>query len=146
MRYLLVLKKHLQKELKNLEKTIRETKIARDNSPSAMESASDESRSRLEGAVSMFQRMKKEKEDLLGIIPVKSIVGKNISVWSFAEIELSDKRMSIAIVPDGLGGIKVEEFQYVSDNTPLGKALIGKSRGDNFSFNDSTGTVISVNE
>jgi len=146
MHHLLVLKKHLQKEMKNLERTLKETKVARDNSPSAMESASDMSRSRLEGTVTMLEHMKREKESLLNAVPKKNIDSEKIKQWSVAEIELSNNKMKVVVVPEGLGGLKISEFQYISDNTLLGAVLIGKKRGDNFSFNDLIGVVVSVNE
>lgn len=145
MRHLLVLKKHLQKELNNLERTLKETKIARDNSPSAMESSSDMSRSKHEGAVLMLEQMKKEKERFLSKIPTNNIDSKTIEIWSFTEINFSDNKMKVVIVPEGLGGIKISGLQYVSDCTPLGTVLIGKKRGESFSFNNLVGMVVSVN-
>ncbi len=125
-----------------MERTLRKARIARDNSPSAMESASDVSRSRLEATVVALEQMKKEKEGFLSRIPIRGVDSEDIKLWSFAEIELSGNKMKIVVVPEGLGGIEISGFRYVSCNTPFGVALVGKKRGDNFSYNGLMGVIV----
>lgn len=144
MNHLEILKKQLLKELKNNKKTLASTRIARDNSPTAMESRSDESRTRLESEVAMHELRLLQLNDFIDSIP-KNIKGtEKINLWSLVKIDLPNGGLQVAIVPEGLGGTKVKEIQYISDKTPIGSALIGKKVGEEFTFNDTKGRVISI--
>lgn len=144
MNYLINLKEHLINEIKKTEKVLAATRVARDNSPTAMESHSDTSRSRLESEVTMHELRLKELKDTIDIIPEKSDCAEEIGLWCYAKVQLPSNVLEVVIVPEGLGGTKVGEMQCVSDKTPIGSALIGKKQGEKFSFNGTSGKILSI--
>jgi len=144
MNYLLNLKKHLINEVNKTEKVLATTRVARDNSPTAMESHSDTSRSKLESEVTMHELRLKELKDTIDSIPEKSECTERIGLWCYAKVQLPSNNLEILVVPEGLGGTKVGEIRCISDKTPIGSVLVGKKQGDEFSFNGTAGRVLSI--
>lgn len=144
MNYLDALRGQFIKELKRTERALALTRAARDNAPTAMESKSDESRSRLEGEVAMHELRIKELEEKISLLPGDRKKTEEIDLWSYAEVKLPFDVLHLVIVVEGLGGTKFEEIQCISDKTPIGSALMGKKQGDKFSFNGTRGEVLLV--
>ena len=144
MNYLINLKAHLINEIKKTEKVLAATRVTRDNSPTAMESHSDTSRSRLESEVTMHELRLKELKDTTGLIPGNSNCAGKIGLWCYAKVQLPSNDLEIIIVPEGLGGTRVGEIQCVSSKTPIGSALMGKKQGEKFSFNGTSGKVLLI--
>ena len=144
MDHLKILKKHLLDELKKTEDVLASTKISRNNSPSAMESHSDETRSRLEGVITMLEHKVKEINGFIKSIPTEKQTSTVIQLWSSADVELPDGKLKIFIVPEGLGGKQIEGTKFVSSKTPIGLSLLGKKAGEAFFFNDINGKVLSI--
>jgi len=144
MNHLNALKKHILKELEKTEKTLASSRVARDNAPTAMESKSDESRSRLESEVTMHELRLKELKDTVDSIPEKSNCAGRIGLWCYAKVQLPTDDLEVVIVPEGLGGIKIGEIRCISDKTPIGSALVGKKQGEGFSFNGTAGKVLLI--
>lgn len=144
MDHLKIFKKSLQEELKKTEEILVSTKISRNNSPSAMESHSDETRSRLERVVTMLENKVKEINNYIRSVPTEKQISATIQLWSYTDVELPNGKLKIFIVPEGLGGKQVEGIKFISSKTPIGLALLGKKVGEDFSFNDLNGKVISI--
>lgn len=144
MSHLISLKKYLISELEKTEKILASTRVARDNSPTAMESHSDTSRSKLEGEVTMHELRLKEIKDMIDSIPEKCNRTNGIGLWCYAKVQLPFNVLEIIIVPEKLGGTKIGEVQCVSAKTPIGSALVGKKTGEEFSFNGTTGRILST--
>lgn len=145
MDYLKDLKKHLEQELKKTEKVLAMARISRDNSPTAMESHSDESRSRLEREVTMHELKVKEIQEAIKSVPDTRKGSDKVELWSFVEVELPTNKLRVVVVPESIGGTKFEDIQCISDKTPIGSAMMGKEQGEEFSFNDTKGIVLSIN-
>jgi len=145
MDHLELLNKILLEELIKTEKTLEATKIARDNAPSAMESRSDTSMSRLENEVTMYESRIKELKDFVNFIPREKPKSNKIGLWNLVGIDLPGGKLLISIVPEGMGGKKADDIQFVSNKTPIAVALIGKKDEDEFLFNETSGKIVSVN-
>jgi transcription elongation GreA/GreB family factor len=144
MNHLKILKNYLFQEIEKTDKTLISLRIARANAPSAMESKSDTSRSKLESEVTMHELKLIELKKTLNSIPNDKKITNKIELWSFVGVELPSGKLHLMIVTGGLGGTKIDEMQCVSDKAPMGSALMGKKQGEEFSFNETVGKVISI--
>ncbi len=141
---LISLKKYLTSELRNTEKVLTAVRIAWHSSPTAMESHSDTSRSKLESEFAMHELRLKKLRETFDSIPNKVNCKGKVGLWCFVKAQTPSGLLEIIIVPEGLGGIKVGKVQCVSDKTPMGLALLGKKQGDKFFLSGTRGQVLLV--
>lgn len=145
MTHLKVIKKYIGDTIKILEKALKHAKTARDNAPSAMESHSDETRSRMESQVYMLEVKLKEIKVQLDAVPNEVNKEGKIKLWNLVKISKNGQKELIVIVPNGLGGKKLKNLLLVSEESPYGKNLVNKKIGDTINFNSNQVKVISVN-
>ncbi|MDP1743252.1 MAG: hypothetical protein Q8L51_00525 [Candidatus Amesbacteria bacterium] len=105
----------LESEIVVLNKALETTRIAQREAPSAMESASNTTRSEMERMVTALE------------IDIDSIK-KNIKLMEnympkYHEINNNGKTLKIILVPDGIGGKKIDDVMLVSENAPIAKNL-----------------------
>lgn len=145
MKHLKLIRKYLLGNIENYKKALENAKAARDKAPSAMESASDETRSRMEAQIEMLNDKIGQEQQLLDLIP-KTVKGKKkVKTWDLVKIQRDGNEELVVIVPAGLGGKKVDNFLLVSKDSPYGKEALGKTTGNEFKFNTSTIKVTSIN-
>lgn len=128
------IRKIIDKKISNIKKAILSAKNARDLAPSAMESHSDTTRSEKEKLINALQ----EELDKLDSL------SENISDWKIYEIKLGGEIMSVCMVPDGLGGEKIDDIRLLSFNSPLGKEISGKKVGDKIYVNKFSGVILDI--
>jgi|SRR3989344_9688502 len=136
MDWLTVICEYLEKDKELVLRAIQEAKHARDNAPSAMESGSDTTRSEKERLVFALQsNLVKIDMDIKIVKEAKRPTpNEKIGIWSYVEISSNETTMSLFIVPNGMGGKKINNVQLVSTSSLLGQVLIGKMRNDNLNF------------
>jgi len=144
MNHLKILKNHLLEEIEKINKSLSSARIERDNAPTAMESKSDTSRSRLESEVTMYEHKLIDLKETIGLIPNEKSSNNIIELWSFVCVKFPSGKLQLIVVTEGLGGSKIGEIQCISDRTPMCSALIGKKRGEKFTFKGISGKVLSV--
>ncbi len=102
-------------QIKILEESLSEARIAQRNAPSAMESASNTTRSEMERMVTALEydiaRIKKQMKQL-----------ENFET-KIMEVEVKGKKIKCCLVPAGMGGNKIGDLQMISVDSPLGKKL-----------------------
>ena len=125
------IQKIIDKKLLNIKKAILSAKNARDLAPSAMESHSDTTRSEKEKLINALQEELDKLDSLM----------ENISDLKLYKIKLGEEIMKVCMVPDGLGGEKVDDIRLLSFNSPLGKEISGKKVGDKILFNNLSGII-----
>ena len=116
-------------------------RIARDNAPTAMESKSDTSRSKLESEVAIHELRLKELKEIINSIPNEKQTAGKVDLWSFVEVKLPSANLQLILVTEGLGGTKIGFMQCISDKSPIGSALMGKKEGEEFVFNETSGQL-----
>lgn len=111
-------------------------KATRDSAPSANESHSDTTRSEHEKLVSAL-------DEQIWILDqgMKTLEKSEVSYF---EVDNGGNPMKLVIVPDGLGGKKIDGVMLISATTPLGVALVGKKIGDNLDLNGRKVQVLSA--
>lgn len=144
MNHLKSLNKYLINEIKKTNEILINTRIARNNAPTAMESKSDTSRSKLENDVMIYELRLRELKQIVNLIPLEKKRSLTIDLWSFVEIQMGDKKIKLIIVTEEIGGIKINDIQCVSNKAPLGKILMGKKQTGNFCLNKIYGKILSV--
>jgi len=141
MNHLELLRKEIKSNLKKTQEVLRQTRKDRDDSPSAMESHSDTSRSKLERDATLHELRIKKLKAFLETVPEKTRAAKKVGMWNLVEVEVPTGLMRIVIVPEGLGGIFLDDVRCISDKTSLGAAIVGKKQKDSFEFNSTRGVV-----
>jgi hypothetical protein len=145
MKYLNSLRNYFHKELHKLELSIGKEKIIRDSSPSAMESHHDTTRNQTEKLIQALESQYKQLQKLVNSIPNQPSHNKSkFLLWKIADLEIASNKLTVLLVPEGLGGKKIENFQSVSENTPLGQVIKGKNEGYKFIINESEGKIIKI--
>lgn len=103
--------KSLEEEIVVLEKALETAKIAQRNAPSAMESASNTTRSEMEKMITALEiDINKVRENI-----------KKLEKYEPKYFELD--KLKLVLVPDGIGGRKIEGVMLVSETSPIGKKL-----------------------
>jgi hypothetical protein len=104
--------KSLEGEMIVLKKALETAKTAQRNAPSAMESASDTTRSEMEKMVTALEiDINKVKENI-----------KKLADYEPKYYELD--KLKLVLVPEGIGGRKIDGVMLVSQNSPIGKKLM----------------------
>lgn len=137
MDWLTVVCECLEKDRELVLRAIQEAKHARDNAPSAMESGSDTTRSEKEKLVFALQSSLVEINMNIKNVKMakRPTSNEKIGIWSYVEISSNETTMALFMVPNGIGGKKINNVQLISTSSPLGQVLIGKIHNDNLSFN-----------
>ncbi len=104
-----------------LEKALEGAREAQLSAPSAMESHSDTTRSEKEKLVTALEVDIKRVRTLMQKIDGKESGDK---LWGVKTIEVGGKLLQCCLVPSGMGGMKVGDFQLVSVDSPMGKRLL----------------------
>jgi hypothetical protein len=104
--------KSLEEEMAVLQKSLETAKIAQRNAPSAMESHSDTTRSEMEKMVTALE---------IDINKVKVNI-KKLADFEPKYYELD--KLKLVLVPEGIGGRKIDGVMLVSQNSPIGKKLM----------------------
>ncbi len=147
MNKILLVKKHLDKEKQSLLQTLEKAKETRDSAPSAMESHHDTTRNQTEKFVAALEKKLHHLENIISNLPNPQDIAssKTVALWSYVELNLNGKEMKLIIVPEGLGGKKEDDINFISENTPLGNVLINKKVENSFTFNNQRGEILKVN-
>lgn len=104
--------KSLEAEIAVLEKALETAKIAQRNAPSAMESHSDTTRSEMEKMVTALEiDINKVRENI-----------KKLENYEPKYYELD--KLKLVLVPDGMGGRKIDEVMLVSETSLIGKKIL----------------------
>ena len=104
--------KSLEDEIDVLEKALETAKIAQRNAPSAMESASNTTRSEMERMITALEiDINKVRENI-----------KKLENYEPKYFELD--KLKLVLVPDGIGGRKIEGVMLVSETSPIGRKLL----------------------
>lgn len=113
---------YFESEIVKLEEVITNEKVARDSSPSAMESHSDTTKSQKEDLVFSLLSKLNQLKLLTRSIPDTSRDSSETGVWSIVYVDRI--KSNVLIVPEGLGGVEVDDLMLVSINTPLVASLL----------------------
>ncbi len=111
-----------EKERELLVRACNHAKATRDSAPSANESASDTTRSEHEKLVSAL-------DEQIWLLDQNMKILEKFEV-NYFEINNGGTKMKLVIVPEGMGGKKIDDVQVISITTPLGVMLKGKKMGD----------------
>ncbi|MBI5358689.1 hypothetical protein HZB69_03660 [Candidatus Amesbacteria bacterium] len=106
----------LESEIIVLNKALETAKVAQREAPSAMESASNTTRSEMERMVTALE---------IDIDTIK----KNIKIMEnykpkYHKVTNNGKTLKIVLVPGGIGGKKIDDVMLVSESSPIGKKLL----------------------
>ncbi len=105
------IRENLQKRRAILGRALAEARRAQKDAPSAMESASNTTRSEMEKLVTALEQdLRKLAED-----------EKKLAGYTPKYFEMEGRK--IVLVPDGMGGDKIDDVMLVSETTPLGQKL-----------------------
>lgn len=121
-----LIREHFSKKKRFLEKQLLDVQKSRDASPSAAESHSDTSRSQLEKLAVALEEHIRNIEKFINLIPGSKIKSNKCELWSLVEIKIDENKMKLILVPDGMGGEKIGDFQLVSIASSLGETLLDK--------------------
>lgn len=103
--------KSLEDEIVVLEKALETAKVAQRDAPSAMESASNTTRSEMEKMITALEiDINKVRENM-----------KKLENYEPKYFELD--KLKLVLVPDGIGGKKIDGVMLVSETSPIGKKL-----------------------
>ena len=146
MNKLKLVKKHLDKEKQSLLKALGNAKETRDSAPSAMESHHDTTRNQAEKFVAALEKKLNNLEKIVSGLPnPQDIVSSDsVALLSYVELNLNGSKMKLIIVPEGLGGKKEDDINFISENTPLGGAILNKTIGSPFTFNGQGGEILNL--
>ena len=104
--------KSLEDEIVVLEKALETAKIAQRNAPSAMESHSDTTRSEMEKMITALEiDINKVRENI-----------KKLENYEPKYFELD--KLKLVLVPEGIGGRKIDGVMLVSETSPIGRKLL----------------------
>ena len=110
-------RQNFAKKLQVLNSALGTAKIAQREAPSAMESASNTTRSEMEKMVTALEidiaNLKKQ------ILQIPDKLSTDNKLWKLVEI----KSMKILVVPEGMGGEVINGVRLVSENAPLIKTI-----------------------
>lgn len=113
MDLLIQVRQKFNTKLQVLYSALETAKIAQRDAPSAMESASNTTRSEMERMVTALEiniaNLKKQ------ILQIPDKLSTDNKLWKLVEI----KKMKILIVPEGMGGEIIDGIRLVSENAPL---------------------------
>jgi len=136
----------LKEKITFLDNQIKEAEKTRDSAPSPMESKSDKTRQDFERLIFSLQDEKRNfihlQKNLVKLPKFTSKVNLNTQVT--LKSEAGEK--SFFIVPEGLGGITVNNLYLLSDKTPLAKCFLNQKINHQFTFNNTNYKITSIKE
>jgi len=122
------LKQKIEKEIRSVDRQIKQTATERDESATPMESQHDQTR---QVANQLYNSLLEERKKLMEL---RGGLSKYHSVFSMLNTVDGSTRKYF-IVPNGLGGTEEEGVTLLSEKTPLAKNLSGKIVGNEFEIN-----------
>ncbi|MDO8488029.1 MAG: hypothetical protein Q7S31_01810 [bacterium] len=132
-------------KLQLLEKSLLAARTAQQNAPSAMESHSDTTRSEMEKMVTALEveivKLKKNVDQ----IPFVVSSSPKANVWSYVKLNTGQAEMELVLVPEGMGGDKLDQLRLISVATPMGEVLLDKQIGEKIEFNGQSIEVLALN-
>lgn len=139
------IRKHFLGKISFLQDQIIDVEKSRQASPSPTESHSDTSRSQLEKLANALIEELKQLEGYIKLVPESNINPENkVEIWSYLEILLDGKKIKMVLVPQGMGGEKVEDIQLVSTESPLGKAIYDLGEASKFNLHNLPGEILKI--
>lgn len=133
------LRQKIEKEIRTVEKRIKQAATERDESATPMESKEDQTR---QVANQLYNSLLEEKKKLMEL---KGETAKYHSVYSMLNTVDGTIRKYF-IVPNGLGGTEEEGVTLLSEKTPLAKNLLGKIVGNEFEINGQKLRIVKIEE
>jgi len=133
-----IINRILNKKKGNLINALAKAKETRDNAPGAMESHHDTTRNQSEKIVGVLE------EQLEGLEEDMKKVNSTNRPFPFMEINFNGEDIKFILVPEGLGGEKIDGVRLLSEASPLGILLSGKHIGDKFEFNDQKIEILRI--
>lgn len=144
MSYLDEIKNFFEGQQKKLEDSIKKEKVIRDTSPSAMQSHHDTTRNQTEKLIQAYETELKQLKELIRLIPNKrENDDQKIDIWTKIQVKIGQNNLTVVLVPSGLGGKKISDFQTLAADSPLGQKLSNLSEGNKFEINGNNGKVVS---
>jgi len=86
------------------------------------------------GLKSILEDLKANTAIIQAMTQERIKVNERIEPLAIAEVEFDDGSKEKFFVIPGSGGEKIDDLTMISPRTPLGKALMGKEAGDNFTL------------
>ena len=143
-----IVRDHLEKEKKILNKSLQQAKHTRNSAPSAMQSHHDTTRNQTERLITALEEKTTLLEKQMSLIPkIDPTSGDKVEQWSYIQFTLDSNKTVIKaiIVPKDMGGVEVGNTILLSINSPLGKCLLNKKIEDNINFNETKGIILKIN-
>ncbi len=133
------LKQKIEKEIRAVDKKIRQAATERDESATSMESQDDQTR---QIANQLFNSLLEENKKLMEL---RGESAKYHSIYTMLNTVDSSTRKYF-IVPNGLGGTEEDGVTLLSEKTPLAKNLLGKVAGNEFEINGQKLRIVKIEE
>ncbi len=132
------LRKILDEDIEKIEKHIRQAAVERDEAATPTESTHDQTR---QIANQLYNSLLEERLKLQRL--------RNV-VLKFKKVMVVEKDngeiFRFMLVPDGLGGRKVEEATLVGENSPLGQKIKDLGVGDKYEINEGVFRIVNVEQ
>ncbi|KKS62437.1 MAG: hypothetical protein UV28_C0003G0019 [Candidatus Collierbacteria bacterium GW2011_GWE2_42_48] len=137
----------INQEIESINKAIDNAKKQRDEAATPMESQHDQTR---QHADQLVQALQKNKAELLAIKINVNHQTKSVdyaTIGSFVETENVDskQRNNFLIVPEGLGGKKIDDIILLGEHAPLAKIISGQKTGYLYAINDTKYVIKKIN-
>ena len=110
----------LHKEIDLINRELSTAKSTRDHAPSAMESHSDTTRSEQEKLFFALQEKLQNTQNHLKILNKLIFAPTSVSIHS---TNINSQPTILVVVPDGLGGRKIDNLLFVSASAPILKTI-----------------------
>lgn len=133
------LKKKIEKDLRSVEKQIKQATKERDESATPMESQHDQTR---QIANQLYNSLLEERKKLGEMM---FIADKFNSVVTILNVS-TGMPQKYFIVPNGLGGTSEGDIILLSEKTPLAKTLSGRKPGSEFELNGQKLRIVKIEE
>ena len=121
----------LEKEIHNLKESVGTIHRTAVEAPGAMESHSDTTKSQMQSLEAKTSEDVFSKEHELKTLRrfIPSDAGEKIEIGSLFEVEERGKRSTFFLLEGG-AGIKIGECTVITPRAPLGRAFLGKKKGE----------------
>lgn len=127
----------LDTEIDKLDKRIKDVAKERDESATPTESTHDQTR---QVANQLFNSFLEDRGRLLSL---RNVVKKYKKIYLLKN-DTDGEEKQIMIVPDGLGGSKVDGVLLVGEKSPLGMAVTQKNADGRISINEKEFTISEI--
>lgn len=138
------LDKLVQNHLHRIDRQIKGEIITRNSSPTPIQSSSDKTR---QVAEQMIDSLYQERNKIIAIKKKLTNLPKfnqTASLNTFVTLQSKEEKKTFLLVPEGVGGISVDEVFLLSSKSPLVQNFLGKTLGFKFTFNNSAYEIVSI--